>query len=56
MHFKGRLLKQGVILINYTPFQNGDPSERKEFAPGGSKFFLLRVVPVILKKSYFLIG
>ena len=33
-HIKGRLLDQAVILFNCIPFQNGNFSESKEFAPG----------------------
>ena len=39
MHIKGRLLDQAMILYNYVPFQNGNFSQRKEFAPRVSKFF-----------------
>ena len=45
MHTKGRLLDQAMILFNRVPFQNWNFSQRKEFAPRGSEFFLLRVVP-----------
>ena len=44
-HIKGRLLDQAVILFNCIPFQNGNFSLRKEFAPRGSEFFPLRAVP-----------
>ena len=44
-HIKGRLLYQAMILYSYIPFQNGNFSERKEFAPRGSEFFPLRAVP-----------
>ena len=44
-HNKGRLLDQAVILFSCVPFQNGNFSERKEFAPRGSEFFPLRTVP-----------
>ena len=32
-HIKERLLYQAVIVFNYVPFQNGNFSYRKEFAP-----------------------
>ena len=38
-HIKGRLLDQAMILFHCAPFQNGNFSQRKEFAPRGSKFF-----------------
>ena len=44
-HIKGRLLYPSMILYNYVPFQNGNFSQRKEFAPKGSEFFPLRAVP-----------
>ena len=44
-HIKRRLLDQAVILFNCVAFQNGNFSERKEFAPRGNKFFPLRAVP-----------
>ena len=43
-HIKGRLLDQAVILFNCVPFQKGNFSQRKEFAPRGSEFFPLRAV------------
>ena len=44
-HIKGRLLDQAVILYNCVSFQNGNFSSRKEFAPRGGEFFILRAVP-----------
>ena len=35
MHIKGRLLDQPMILFDCVPFQNGNFSYRKEFAPRG---------------------
>ena len=40
-HIKGRLLDQAVLLFNCIPFQSGNFSKKKEFAPRGSKFFPL---------------
>ena len=42
---EGKLLYQVMIFYNYVPFQNGNFSLRKEFAPRGSKRFPLRAVP-----------
>ena len=33
-----------MVLFNWVPFQNGNFSYRKEFAPRGSEFFPLRAV------------
>ena len=37
-HVKGKLLDQVMILFNCVPFQNGNFSSKKEFAPRGSEF------------------
>ena len=44
-HIKGRLLAPSMILFNCVPFQNGNFSQTKEFAPRGSELFPLRAVP-----------
>ena len=43
-HIKGRLLDQAMIL-QLRPFSNGNFSQKKEFAPRGSKFFPLWAAP-----------
>ena len=53
-HTKGRPLDQAMILFNCIPFQNGNFSKRKEFAPKWSKFFPLRAVPYG-KENHFII-
>ena len=53
MHIKGRLPGQAMILFNYVPFQNGNFSERKEFAPKRSKFFPLRAVPYGMENHFY---
>ena len=45
-----------MILFNYFPFQNGNFSYRKEFAPRGSKFFPLRAVPYGMINLFYRIG
>ena len=45
MHINERLLDQSAILFNYVPFEKGNFSERKEFAPRGSEFFPLMEIP-----------
>ena len=52
-HMKGRLLDQAVILFNCAPFQIGNFSQRKGFAPRGSEFFLLRAVLYGIEKSLY---
>ena len=54
-HIKWRLLDQAVI-FNCVPFQNGNFSYRKEFAPRGSKFFRLRAVPYGMINHFYHIG
>ena len=39
-----------MILISCAPYQYGDFSLRKEFAPNGSKFFPFRAVPFDMEK------
>ena len=55
-HIKRTLLDQAMILFNRTPFQNGNFSLRKEFAPRGSKFFSLRAVPYGMINHLYHIG
>ena len=52
-HIKGRLLDQAVILLNSVPFRNGNFSSWKEFAPRGSEFFPVRVVPYGLENRFY---
>ena len=52
-HIKGRLPDQAVILFNCVPFQNGNFSKRKEFAPRGSEFFPLRAVPCGMENYFY---
>ena len=53
MHIKGRLLDQAVVLFNCVPFQKGNFSRRKKFAPRGSEFFPLRAVPFDKENHFF---
>ena len=53
---KGRLLYQAMILFNYAPFQNGNFSQRKEFAPRGSELFPFRAVPYDMENPLYHIG
>ena len=55
-HTKGRLLDPAVIHFNRVPFQNGNFSKRKEFAPRGSKFFPLTAVPYVMKITFTILG
>ena len=41
-----------MILFNCVPFQNGNFSERKKFAPRGSEFFSLRAVPYVIENHF----
>ena len=52
-HIKVILLDHSVILFNYVPFQNGNFSLRKEFAPRGSEFFPLRAVPQCMENHFY---
>ena len=52
MHIKGRLPGQTVILLNCTPFQYGNFSIRKEFAPRGKEFIPLRAVPYGMENHF----
>ena len=52
-HIKGTLLDQAVILFNCGPFQNGNFSLKKEFAPRGSEFFLVRAVPYGMEINFY---
>ena len=52
-HIKGRLLDQTVSLFNFVPFQNGNFSERKEFAPRRNEFFPLRAVPYGMENHFY---
>ena len=45
-----------MILFNCVPFQNGNFSERKEFAPRGRKFFPLGAVPYGMINNFYHIG
>ena len=53
MHIKGRLPDQAAILFNCAPFQNGNFSWRKEFAPRGSEFFSLILVPYGMENHFY---
>ena len=53
IRIKGRLLDQAMILSNCAPFQNVNVSQRKEFAPRGSKFFPLRAVPYRMENHFY---
>ena len=52
-HLKGRLLDQAIILFICIPFQNGNFSQRKELAPGGSEFFPLRAVSYGMENHFY---
>ena len=52
-HIKERLLDQAMVLFICVPFQNGNFSKRKEFAPRGSEFFPLRAVPYGMKNHFY---
>ena len=52
-HVKGRLLDQAMILFNCVPFQNGNFSSRKEFAPSGSEFFHLKAVSYGMEITFY---
>ena len=51
MHINGKLMKQAMLFI-CIPFQIGDHSWKKEFAPRWSKFFPLRAVDYGMHKKY----
>ena len=51
-HIKEKLLDQAVILFKCTPFQNGNFSLRKEFAPRGSDYFPLGADPYMETQFY----
>ena len=52
-HIKERLLEQAVIIFNCVPYQNGNCSYRKEFAPRGSEFFPLKAVPFGMENHFY---
>ena len=54
-HIKGRLVDQTVILFNYVPFQNGNFSESKEFAPGANSF-VKRAIPYGMENHFYHTG
>ena len=51
-HIRGSLLDPAMILFNCIPFQNGNFSWRKEFAPRGSKFIPLWAVPYSIENTF----
>ena len=55
-HIKGRLLDQAMVLSHYVPFQIEKLSKRKEFAPRGSEFFLLRAIHYDMINHFYHIG
>ena len=55
-HIKGIPLDQAVVLFNCIPFQIGNFSSRKEFAPKGSESFPLRAVPSGMEITFTTLG
>ena len=52
-HIKVRLLGQAVVRLNCVPFQNGNFSLRKEFAPSGSEILPLRAVAYDMENQFY---